>query len=125
MVLQEQTNEAEYFLASAGTRLAILENKYNLLSEKLLIVNQNMITEYKRTISDISTFAKEIRELKSQISSIKETLTVISRELPFFARKEAIKELEKYINLWHPLSFVTEEDVKKILREELKKGGKK
>ena len=44
MTLQEQSSEAEYFLATAGTRLSILENKYNMISEKLLIVNQNIIT---------------------------------------------------------------------------------
>ena len=125
MVLQEQSNEAEYFLATAGTRLTILENKYNMLSEKLLIINQNMINEYKRTVTEIGSFAKEIKDLKSQLNSIKESLTLISRELVFFARKESLLELEKYINLWHPLSFTTEEDVKKIIREELKKRGKK
>jgi len=122
MVL-EQTNEAEYFLASAGTRLSILENKYNMVSEKLLIINQNMITEYKRLLTEISSFGREIKDLKSQINALKESLTLISRELTFFARKESVKELEKYINLWQPLNFTTEDDVKRIIREE--KRGKK
>lgn len=124
MTLQEQSSEAEYFLASAGTRLSILENKYNMISEKLLMVNQNMITEYKKTIFEIGSFAKEIKDIKTQLSALKEAMTTISRELGFFARKESIKELEKYINLWHPLSFTTEEDVKRIIRENSKKRGK-
>ncbi len=32
-------------------------------------------------------------------------------ELEFFARKENLKVLEKYINLWNPLNFVTKEEV--------------
>ena len=60
-----------------------------------------------------------------QISALKETITIVSKEMSFFARKESIKELEKYINLWHPLNFTTEEEVRKIMREELKKRGKK
>ncbi len=123
MALQEQGNEAEYFLATAGTRLSILENKYNMISEKLLAINQNMIVEYKKTLSEIGSFAKEIKDLKSQINALKESIISVSKELSFFARKESIKELEKYINLWHPLSFTTEDEVKRIIREETKKRG--
>ena len=77
-----------------------------------------MITEYKRLLTEISSFGREIKDLKSQINALKESLTLISRELTFFARKESVKELEKYINLWQPLNFTTEDDVKRIIREE-------
>ena len=37
------------------------------------------------------------------------------KELELFARKEDVKFLEKYINLWNPMKFVTEQDVKNLL----------
>jgi len=38
-----------------------------------------------------------------------------------FARKDTLKVLEKYINMWDPLKFTTEEDVMRIVKGELKK----
>lgn len=44
-----------------------------------------------------------------------------------FSRKEDVRVLEKYINLWNPMKFVTEEDVKRILssKKEDEKVGRK
>ncbi|MBI4448282.1 hypothetical protein HY643_04840, partial [Candidatus Woesearchaeota archaeon] len=44
--------------------------------------------------------------------------------LTSFAKKENVKVLEKYINLWNPLNFVTREEAKRIAKEVLeeKKG---
>jgi len=39
-----------------------------------------------------------------------------------FAKQSDIKVLEKYINMWNPIEFVTEKDVLRIL--ENKKGDK-
>ena len=43
------------------------------------------------------------------------------RETDFFAKKNDIKVLEKYINLWNPLDFVTEEEVEMIVEKKLNK----
>ena len=41
------------------------------------------------------------------------------RETDFFAKKNDIKVLEKYINLRNPLEFVTENDVERIIERKL------
>jgi hypothetical protein len=43
------------------------------------------------------------------------------KEMEIFARKDEIKVLEKYINLWNPIEFITEEELNKKLEEISKK----
>ena len=106
-------------------RIRTLEGKYNLLRDRVLIINNNMIEEYKKTIGEIKAINNDVKEIKGDIFKIKESMKHILKELELFARKEDVKFLEKYINLWNPLKFATEEDVKRIIEEKLKDKTKK
>jgi len=60
-------------------------------------------------------------EIKETLEIIKETSRNLVKEMSFFARKEQLKVLEKYINMWNPLNFVTKEEVLELIN---KKGDK-
>ncbi|MEK6826159.1 MAG: hypothetical protein AABX08_04115 [Nanoarchaeota archaeon] len=98
-------------------RIRSIESKYNLLGERLLVVNQNMITQFKKNTTEFKAINDDIKEIRSELFKIKETIKDLSRELQFFATKEHIKALEKYINIWDPMKFITEQDLDKILAE--------
>ena len=106
-----------------GARIRVLENKYNTVNEHLLMINQNMIEEYKKMIEEMKAIDTELKQAKQDIFNIKETVKKMVRETEIFARKDELKVLEKYINLWNPINFVTQEDLDKILKS--KKGSKK
>jgi len=103
-------------------RVRILESRYNVMRERLLLINQNMIDEYKRLNDELKEMNEDVKDLKKELFEIKEALNKIIYELQFFARKDNLLVLEKYINMWNPLHFVTEEDVLKIIKE--KRGNK-
>ncbi len=104
-----------------NTRIRILEGKYNLTRERMLLINQNMIDHYKSINSDIKSINKEIKEIKEDLEDLKETIRSLLKESTLFARKDQLKVLEKYINMWNPLNFVTKEEVLELLE---KKRGK-
>jgi len=104
-------------LAEIVNRARSLESKYNLLGERLLVINQNMIGQFKKNSTEFKAINDDLKEMRSELFKIKETIKDLSRELQFFATKEHIKALEKYINLWNPMKFITEEDLNKILDE--------
>ena len=104
-------------ISELNTRIRILEGKYNLTRERMLLINQNMIDHYKELNTEIKTLNSEIRDMKETLEVIKETSTNIVKELSFFARKDQLKILEKYINMWNPLNFITEEEVLELLKK--------
>jgi hypothetical protein len=104
-------------------RIRVLEGKYNALRERLLITNQNMISEYKKLIQDIKQTNEEVKEIKKDLYDIKEISRHIVEEMQLFAKKDSLRVLEKYINMWNPLNFVTEQEVRRIIEE--KKDGNK
>jgi len=122
---EEQVYSQEMIFVDITNRVRDLEGKYNLLRDRVLIINNNMIEEYKRMMSEIKIINEDMRQIKGDIFNIKESIKHIIKDLELFAKKEEVKYLEKYINLWNPMKFTTEEDVRRILGEHKKEGTKK
>lgn len=103
-------------------RLRINESKITALRERLLVTDSNMIGEYKRISEEIKNINEEVRELKNVIMSIKEAMQDIIKGAEGFASAQDVKVLEKYINVWNPLNFVTEKEVRQMLQEKKQNG---
>ena len=116
--------EASNALADVGGRLRVLERKQYTLSEKVLIINQNMIEEYKKLLTDVKTIKEEIKESKKEVFELQELIKGIAKDMDGFAKKNSLKILEKYINLWNPMNFITEEEVVKLIDTKIKEGDK-
>jgi len=121
MVDEQMGSGSEAVIMDVYTRIRSLEGKYNLLRDRALIINQNMITQYQKGNSEITSINDELKEIKHTLFQIKETLKHVITELENTPRKEELRVLEKYINLWNPMKFVSEEEVRRIIREEKSK----
>ena len=104
-------------LSDIVNRIRSLESKYNTLAERLLVVNQNMISQFKKNSTEFTLINSEIKKVNSEIFKSREIIQDLSKEMQFFATKENIKVLEKYINLWDPMKFVTGTDLELALKK--------
>ena len=117
--LREKMEVAEDYNAiiDVSSRLRMLESRYGVMRDRIFIMNQNMIDSYKKLNQEMKTIDDELKDMKKTLFSLEESMKDLLKELKFFARKEDIKVLEKYINLWNPLHFVTEEEVIKLIEQ--------
>jgi hypothetical protein len=115
-MVQEQ-NQVDYVQAfnEIANRIRVLEGRGSLFSEKLLVMNQNMISEYEKTLLEIKKIRSEIIDLREDILKVKNVVKHFSEEASKFARQDDVKVLQKYVNYWNPLNFVTEKEVESIV----------
>lgn len=113
--------EAEYNLPELLGRLRINESRLSNLRERLLVTDTNTISEFKKVSSEMRDINSDIKSIKHDLIKIQETLRDVVREMNNFARVQEIKVLEKYINMWNPLNFVTQQELDKLLKENAKK----
>jgi len=98
-------------------RLRINESKISTLRERLLVTDSNMISEYKNLVQEVKNVNTDIRELKNELQNLKEIMQNVTKGLEKFASSQDVLVLEKYINMWNPLNFVTEKEVKDLIQE--------
>ncbi len=104
-------------LTDIVNRIRSLEGKYNLLGERLLLVNQNIISQFKKDAVEFKAINAEVKEIEKEVFKTKETIGDLTKEMQFFATKEDFKVLEKYINLWDPMKLVSQKELETALEK--------
>ncbi len=105
-----------------NSKLRSIEARYNMLAERLLVVNKNLIEQHKKLVHEIQMINSDIMEAKRDAKTTKELMSNIIKELENFATKDSVKVIEKYIDLLNPLNFVTEDQLNQAIEEKLKRG---
>ena len=102
-----------------GRRMKVVEEGMNNLRKKVLVNEQNDMNRHKKIILSEKTTLTELNELKKEIENIKRILKEVISELRGSAKKEDVTVLKKYIDMWNPVKFATEETVEKIIDEKI------
>ncbi len=100
----------------SSSRLRVIEERYASLRKILQVNEQNTIKLSKDLRTEVKALSEEVSELKTDLSQMKDELKLVISEIKSTAKKEDVTLLEKYLNLWEPLNFVTQRDVEQIVR---------
>ncbi|HLG23405.1 MAG TPA: hypothetical protein VI564_00580 [Candidatus Nanoarchaeia archaeon] len=98
-------------------RLRLLEEGFSNLRRFFQVTEESIINKNKHFSSEIKTINSDILEVRKEIQELRDKTLLIIRELQTVARKEEVKILEKYINFWNPIKFVTVNEVEQIFKE--------
>lgn len=104
-----------------GRRLRLVEEGAANVRNMLQITEENMIAKNKTFNSEIKALTSDVNEIRKEIHEIKEKVGLAIREIQAAAKKEDVKLLEKYINLWNPVKFVTKGELDFVVSEAVDK----
>ena len=104
-------------------RIRDIESKVVILRDRIFVTDKNMIEEYRSINLQLKNINNEIKGIKADLTKVKQTIKHMITEVEAFARKDDLKVLERYINLWNPLHFMTEKEVKQLIEKSLKNKG--
>lgn len=107
--LEEHVNE----LAS---RLAVLEERLANMRKKTQLTEQTLIGYEQDSHADLHVLTERLTELARKVEEVHEKISAMSGELSNVVKKHEFSVLEKYLDLWEPLSFVTREEAKLLLK---------
>lgn len=104
-----------------NNRLGLAEEKLNNLNKKFEVLEKNMLDNFRSINSDLRSSDSDILEVKREIDGIKQKLDLVIKELRMTAGKDELNTIKRYLDLWNPVKFTTENQVEKIIDEKLKK----
>lgn len=120
MVEEDAASSIAALLTDFSTKMRDLEERHNLLKEKVLLFGQSFLKDGERVNKDLALIKSDIRDLKIDLDRTKEGIQHIISETADFARKEELAIVEKYMRVWEPLKFVKEEDVQRMIDDKIK-----
>jgi hypothetical protein len=113
---------------SLGRRLKLLEEGFTNLRRFLQVTEENIIAKNKHYSAEFKTVNSDILELRKEMHETREKIMLVIKEFQSVARKDEVKVLERYINMWNPVKFVSQNEIDGIINEVLdkrEKAGKK
>ena len=110
-------------LNNNSRRIRQLEENLRNIREQLKSLEDEVIEQKQKLNDSKSKFSSETEEIRDKIANIEVDIKNLNRKVRKLVPKREIKEIENYMDLINPVtsSFVTEKEVKKIVREELDK----
>ncbi len=102
-------------LNSLSARMRMTEERYANIRKKSQLIEQNMLTGHKNSTLEIRAMTADLNELKREISDIQGKMKLMINEMQTFAKKDDVRTLEKYVNLWEPLKFITAAEAERII----------
>ena len=108
-------------LNNVSRRVRIMEERYINLRRKTQVTDQNMLLNNRRFANELKAVSDDVKEIKRNVLELNTKLKLIVKELRECAKKEDLNVLQKYIELWEPLNFVTRNEVEKLIQEALEK----
>jgi hypothetical protein len=108
-------------LADLDRRVKVLEDRYTNLRKKTQFSEQNLLETEKNMSKELRGMQEATMNLKTNLDDVGEKLSLFSSEFDNVAKKTDLTILQKYMDLWQPMNFVTRADLKAILEEMHKK----
>jgi hypothetical protein len=108
-------------LINISRRLRTIEERYTNLNRKVELNEKNMIDWHKNTVKELRAFMLDITDMKKSINELKEKVRAVVRSMQNLAKKDEVMVMRKYLDLWEPINFVTQEQVEKIVKDMLER----
>ena len=111
----EMATESAGQINEIARAVKLMEDKYSNLRRKVQISDENYLSQQKKVGDDIRVMQSDILEIKRAIEDIKEKMRLIVKELRSTAKEEDVKVVQKYLDLWEPVQFVTRTEARKMI----------
>lgn len=104
-------------LNNVATRLKILEERYGTLRKKTQTAEHNIVEVEKNHYDDLRIINDDITEIKHKMRDILEKVSLLNDEIQNFASRNELQVMQKYVEYWEPVDFVTRKEVNDFLRK--------
>lgn len=117
---KEKVDTHSKALLSVTQRQKDLESSIDLLSEKLELLDHNAVKNFRKLTQDLKEVRDDMKELKTEIEGMKEFNGKVAKQMKLMSTKDEVNKLEKYIDLWDPMNFLTRGEMEEF-RVKIKK----
>lgn len=106
---------------TTAANLRIMEERYALMRNKSQLSEQSIIDLDRGMTNDIKLLSDDMTELKHELRDIMDKVRLIDQEMRNLVDKNEFRVIERYVDMWQPMSFVTRNELNKLLADKQQK----
>lgn len=113
-------------VSSFAARVRLVEDQLNNIRGHLELIDSSMVDKHKTIVKELRSLEDNGRELRAEMAKLNDLVERTIKRLESLSSKEEVKVLERYIEMWQPMNYITRDELKslvqKIIKEQTKKG---
>ena len=97
--------------------MRVIEERYTGLRKKTQVTDQNMLTSNKKMMTEIKAGQSQLDDFRKELDDMKAKFKIMIGEIKECAKRDEVQVLNKYINMWEPINFVTRNEMGKLIKD--------
>ncbi len=110
-------------LSDISARVKLVEDQLQTIRSHIEVVDNSVIEKHKALISEVRKIEDDLRSLRADVDKVNSLSERLVERLEAFATKEDVKVLERYVNMWQPMNYMTKQETENLIRNILKQSG--
>jgi predicted nucleic acid-binding Zn-ribbon protein len=106
-------------ITGLATRLKLVEERYTNLARRNQLTEGSLLGFERDSKTELRVLSKQLSDLRKRISEINSKLDAITGELGTVVRKHEFNTVERYIDLWQPMDFVSRDEARRLIADAL------
>ena len=115
-----QQNDLLIEMSNLNRRLRLSDERAANLRKKVQLLEQNLLAQGKKAMGDAKTALTELSDLSQKVSDMNDKIAEILSRFEEVAHKTDVLQIERYLSLWKPVNFVTQNEIDEIVDTKLK-----
>lgn len=120
MAEQEQYNPNDALLNDISVKLRDIEEKQNIIKDRVLLIGENLVSEKDETDQKINDLKSETIKISEDIKRIRLAIERIVDDSNNFIRKNEFEILQRQFQMFQPLELARMSDVQLMIERALK-----
>ena len=106
-------------IASLATRLKLADDKYANLVRRNQITEESLLALEREIKSELRAITLQAVDLRKHIDDVNMKIDTILGELSVCVRRNELAVVERYVDLWQPVQFLTRAEAKRMLEQSM------
>ena len=120
-ITQPYSDTNNELIADVSVKLRDIEEKQNLIKDRVLLIGENLVSEKEDTEKTILELKLTINKINDDIKRLKMAIERIIDDNNNFARKNELQILERQFEMFQPLELARISDVEGMINQALQK----
>lgn len=98
-------------------RLLILEDRYGNIRKQIQFMEEQLLKHQHGMKKEATVIDQTLGELHVSMTQMVERIQRLSNELGSCAKASDVRALEKYVDIWEPVQFLTSAEATKLIED--------
>jgi hypothetical protein len=104
-------------VTAMATRVKLAEERYANLSKRNQLTEASLLAFEREMKADLRAITRQSVELRRHLTDINAKVDAMLGELKGVVKKPELSVVERYVDLWQPMQFITREEAKRLIAD--------